>query len=56
MVILSMMRLGNNEEIFGVISASDSRIGNEGFTFTLSPDGFDNKVTFLCKLIIPDST
>ena len=45
----------NNEEIFGVISASDSRIGNEGFTFTLSPDDFDNKVTFLCKLIVPDS-
>lgn len=46
----------NNEETFGVISASDSRIGNEGFTFTLSPDDFDTKVTFLCKLIVPDST
>lgn len=46
----------NNEETFGVISESDSRIGNEGFTFTLSPDDFDTKVTFLCKLIVPDST
>lgn len=42
----------NNEETFGVISASDSRIGNEGFTFTLSPEDVDTKVTFICKLMI----
>ena len=37
------------------ISASDSRIGNDGFTFTLSPEDVDTKVTFLCQLITPDS-
>ena len=44
-----------NEETFGVISSSDTRIGNEGFTFTLSPDDVNTKVTFLCKLMVPDS-
>lgn len=44
----------NDENTFGVISASDSRIGNEGFTFTLSPGDFDTKVTFLCNLMAPD--
>lgn len=44
-----------NDDAFGVISASDSRIGNDGFTFTLSPEDVDTKVTFLCQLITPDS-
>lgn len=41
-----------NEDSYGVISADDSRIGNEGFTFTLSPDDVDTKVTFMCTLNI----
>lgn len=49
----SWRRLNDNE--FGVISASDSRLGNDGFTFTLSPEDVDTKVTFLCQLITPDS-
>ena len=40
------------EEDYGIISASDSRFGNEGFTFTLSPDDVDTKITFLCELIV----
>lgn len=40
-----------DEETFGIISASDSRLGNDGFTFTLSPDDVDTKVTFMCELI-----
>lgn len=40
-----------DESAFGVISASDSRIGDDGFTFTLSPEDVDTKVTFLCELI-----
>lgn len=40
-----------NDESYGVISSSDSRIGNEGFTFTLSPEDVDTKVTFMCKLM-----
>lgn len=40
-----------NDEDYGVISNSDSRIGNDGFTFTLSPEDVDTKVTFLCELI-----
>lgn len=37
---------------FGVISSSDSRFGDEGFTFTLSPEDVDTKVTFMCELIV----
>ena len=41
-----------NDSDYGIISSSDSRISNEGFTFTLSPSDVDTKVTFLCELII----
>lgn len=40
-----------DEDTYGVISASDSRIGNDGFTFTLTPEDVDTKVTFMCELI-----
>lgn len=40
-----------DEESFGVILSSDTRIGNDGFTFTLSPEDVDTKVTFMCELI-----
>ena len=41
-----------DETSYGVISADDSRIGNGGFTFTLSPKDVDTKVTFMCELIV----
>ena len=41
-----------DENRFGVISSSDSRIGDGGFTFTLSPDDVDTKITFMCELIV----
>lgn len=41
-----------NDDTYGVISASDSRIGNGGFTFTLTPDDVDIKVTFMCELMV----
>lgn len=41
-----------DEETFGIISASDSRIGNGGFTLTLTPDDVDTKVTFMCELMV----
>ncbi len=41
-----------DDESFGVISSSDPRFGDNGFTFTLSPDDVDTKVTFMCELII----
>lgn len=41
-----------DEETFGVISASDSRISNDGFTLTISPNDVDTKVTFMCELIV----
>lgn len=41
-----------NEETFGLISASDERLQNGGFQFTLSPDDVDTKVTFMCELVI----
>lgn len=40
-----------DDESFGVLSASDSRFGDNGFTFTLSPEDVDTKVTFMCELI-----
>ena len=41
-----------DDSSFGVLSSSDSRFGDEGFTFTLSPEDVDTKVTFMCELII----
>lgn len=40
-----------DDDTFGVISADDSRFGNDGFSFTLSPSDVDTKVTFMCELI-----
>ena len=40
-----------DDDTYGVISASDSRISDNGFHFTLSPQDVDVKVTFRCNLI-----
>ena len=40
-----------NEDSFGIIPSTDSRISNDGFSLTLSPDDVDTKVTFMCQLI-----
>lgn len=40
-----------DDESFGTILASDPRFGDNGFTFTLSPEDVDTKVTFMCELI-----
>lgn len=40
-----------DEETFGVISSTDSRISDGGFSLTLTPDDVDTKVTFMCELI-----
>ena len=40
-----------DEETYGIISSADSRMSNGGFSFTLSPDDVDTKVTFMCELI-----
>jgi hypothetical protein len=40
-----------NDSAFGVISASDSRLSQDGFCLTLSPSDVDVKVTFMCELI-----
>ena len=45
----SWQRMGENS--FGTIVATDSRIGNDGFTFTLTPEDVDTKVVFMCQLI-----
>lgn len=41
-----------NENRFGNILSTDPRIGNDGFTFTLSAEDVDTKVVFMCSLII----
>lgn len=40
-----------DEDSYGIISSADSRIGNGGFSFVLTPDDVDTKVTFMCELI-----
>ena len=40
-----------NEDTFTAISSTDSRISNNGFSLTLSPEDVDTKVTFMCQLI-----
>lgn len=40
-----------DEETYGIISSADSRMSNGGFSFTLSPNDVDTKVTFMCELI-----
>ena len=40
-----------NDNAFGTISASDTRLSQDGFCFTLSPEDVDVKVTFMCELI-----
>ena len=44
------MRL--NDSTYGQISASDSRLSDSGFHFTLTPSDVDVKVTFKCELIL----
>lgn len=39
-----------DEDRFGVISSSDSRISQNGFCLTISPDDVDVKTTFACEL------
>ncbi len=41
-----------DDESFGTISSSDNRLGDNGFTFTLSPNDVNTKVTFMCELIV----
>lgn len=41
-----------DEDRYGVISASDEMLSNNGFTLTLSPSQVDTKVTFRCELEI----
>ena len=41
-----------DDETYGTISASDSRLSDGGFQFTLSPEDVDVKVTFRCNLIL----
>lgn len=41
-----------DESAFGVISADDSRLTNDGFSFVLSTADVDTKCTFQCSLIV----
>lgn len=41
-----------NDDAYGVISAADSRLSDNGFHFTLTPDDVDTKVTFMCQLLL----
>ena len=40
------------EDTYSTISASDSRLANDGFIFTLTPQDVDVKATFICDLVI----
>lgn len=39
------------ETTFGTILSTDSRISDNGFTFTLSPEDVNTKVVFMCQLV-----
>lgn len=39
-------------DVFNIISIDDARLSNEGFTFGISPNDVDVKVTFKCELIV----
>lgn len=39
-----------DDDTYTMVSSDDKRIGNDGFTFTLSPDDVSTKVTFMCTL------
>lgn len=39
-----------DDEEFGLISSSDDRLGNAGFTLTVSPDDVDEQTVFQCVL------
>lgn len=41
-----------DDDSFGLISAGDSRIINDGFGFKLSPEDVDTKVTIMCELMV----
>lgn len=40
-----------DEDGMGVISSSDTRLKDEGFTFIISPDDVDERITFFCELM-----
>lgn len=40
-----------DDDTYGIISASDTRLSDKGFHLTLSPEDVDVKVTFRCNLI-----
>ena len=40
-----------DEDRYGILSASDSRLSDGGFHLTLGPTDVDVKVTFRCSLI-----
>lgn len=40
-----------NEDVFGTILATDNRISDSGFTFTLSPEDVTTKIVITCQLI-----
>lgn len=46
----SWQRIG--ESTYGVISADDSRLHDDGFSLVLTPSDVDTKATFMCKLIL----
>ena len=41
-----------DDDSYGVISSGDSHLSNNGFSFSLTPEDVDVKVTFKCELII----
>lgn len=40
-----------DEDGMGIISSSDTRLKDEGFTFIISPDDVDERITFFCELM-----
>lgn len=55
-VYLEWSSKGVNDTAFETISSSDTRIGNEGFTLTLSQNDIGAKTTYACCLLGPTTS
>lgn len=44
--------LKSDDESFGIIPSDDPRFDNDGFSFMVSPENLDTKITFMCELIL----
>lgn len=55
-VYLEWSAMGLNDKVYEVISSDDARVGNEGFTLTLTQEDIGAKTTYTCNLMGPSTS